>query len=511
MATRPNGYYNDPQLGAAFSNLAAAFAPPSGSDLAGYATASATKEKAQRLAELFSYAKDPTYDQTQADRMGVLGGLYTPNQSYYSVDRGNAVTMRGQDVTAKSNLDVAGLNNQNEILKTLLTPVSENASRFVPGQVQNQYGLPAIQSGNVSAAQGETVNTADGRVIAGQAKPLSETEFNAQQLARLLGNGQLTDTMIADNYQGQRTPVEAVGPDGSPIYMSPGAAVSQGATPYNKPTGATKNAIAVMPGTNLQVPAVQGDDGRWKHAQTGEDLPADIQIHNLPTPTGNNADLGLSKPVNAYLERSIIDAQSTRNTVDGLLDLVTKSPASQGMVGSLRGTVQNLVQTGGEVGRLFGADMNRVQNEIAAGSVNGVKIDPDVAAQFMNFDPNIPAIEMMSNLLAFQYAKTLAGDRISNEMLRNAKAALGLDGWTGNQADTIARLNQVKQQLFAQETLLKQQRGDGSLGGAPTPPVAAAIPNSTAAVQSGDDQAPAGVDPEDWKYMSPEDKALFRQ
>lgn len=510
MATRPNGYYNDPNLGAAFSNLAAAFAPPSGADLAGYATASAKKEEAARLAELFNYAKSADYDQTMADRMSIMGGLYNPNQSYYSVDQGNQVAMRGQDITAKSALDVANLNNQNEILKTIMAPVAENATRFVPQMVQDKYGIPALQSGNISANQGQTITTADGRTITGQQKPLTESEFSAQQLQRLLDTGTLTDNMLVENYVGQRAPVEAVGPDGKSIFMSPGAAITQGAQPYIKPTGATKNAIAVMPGTNIQVPAVQGDDGSWKHAQTGETLPADIQIHNLPTPTGSNEQIGLSKPVNAYLERSIIDAQSTRSTVDNLLSLIEKSPASQGMVGSLRGTVQNLIQTGGEIGNLFGADLRKVQSEISSNGLNGVTVDPDVADKFINFDPNIPAIEMMSNLLAFQYAKTLAGDRISNEMLRNAKAALGLDGWTGNQADTIARLNQVKQQLYSQETLLKQQRGDGNLGGETVPPVMTPVP-SALAPQGQADEVPQGMDPEDWKYMTPEEKALFRQ
>ena len=40
-----NRYYNDPNIGQAFSNLAGAFAPPSGSELSGYASA---KQNAKR-------------------------------------------------------------------------------------------------------------------------------------------------------------------------------------------------------------------------------------------------------------------------------------------------------------------------------------------------------------------------------------------------------------------------------------------------------------------------------
>ena len=77
----PNRYYNDPALGQGFSNLASIFAPPSGSDLSGYATAAATKQKAAQLADYYDYTKNPNFDRAQFDRMGIAVGNYVPTQS----------------------------------------------------------------------------------------------------------------------------------------------------------------------------------------------------------------------------------------------------------------------------------------------------------------------------------------------------------------------------------------------------------------------------------------------
>jgi hypothetical protein len=59
-------------------------------------------------------------------------------------------------------------------------------------------------------------------------------------------------------------------------------------------------------------------------------------------------------------------------------------------VGAIRGTVQDVVAAGGEVGQLFDVNMKKMQEDIAAG-----RVDPAVVKKFANFDPNIPAVNML--------------------------------------------------------------------------------------------------------------------
>jgi hypothetical protein len=84
--------------------------------------------------------------------------------------------------------------------------------------------------------------------------------------------------------------------------------------------------------------------------------------------------------------KQLVDLALTDQTSKRLRDIVTKNPAVQGLVGAIRGTVQDVIAAGGEVGQLFDVNMKKMQEDIAAG-----RVDPAVAKKFANFDPNIPA------------------------------------------------------------------------------------------------------------------------
>ena len=239
-----NRYFNDPAIGQAFSNLAGLFGPPSGSDLAGYAAASAKKEEASRLAEFFSYAKDPTYSRETADRLNyAING--NANNTYYNVDKDAETQRYGYDRT----FDASRLNNADDNARALTTNRADNARAFanarygalganqvlpdLPQSVAELYGVPAAvgQTGIITLNPGEQATLPDGRVMSGAVKPLTEGEVKGAERQRLAQSGQLTDQMLIDSIVGSETPVEAVGADGKPIYKSPGAAVREGAQP----------------------------------------------------------------------------------------------------------------------------------------------------------------------------------------------------------------------------------------------------------------------------------------
>jgi hypothetical protein len=294
-------YYNDPAIGQAFSNLAGLFAPPSGSDLAGYATAKAKKEEASRLAQIFNYANDPSYNREMADRLLTLGGLVAPSQSYYSVDQGNMTTRRGQDVAAQTSItnntadnarqmDQTRLQQTGETTRAMLTPVGQGATRFVPGSIAELYGVPETQTGVVNVGQGETATLPGGQVITGQAKPLTEEQVKGGERERLTNSGLLTDQMLVDAIVGKETPVKIVR-DGKEIYASPGAAVRAGAEATPSPEKALVEGTANVNGKAVQV-FRKPNEGTY-YTVDGQPVPADVQVFDKARPVGTSEQIGM--------------------------------------------------------------------------------------------------------------------------------------------------------------------------------------------------------------------------
>jgi hypothetical protein len=465
MSIRPSRYYNDPNIGQAFDNLAGAFAPPDAGDTANYALARSRNQQSDIVAKL---AADPRY--AGFDHQAILADLFDPTQSFYRVNADDATARRGQDVAANTSVMNNAADNRRALATTLVSPLAPGEVRpDLDPDLADLFGLPAVPG------------------AAGRPPVLNTSEWEAVQRQRLVDAGKLTDADLVNSIMGT-VPVEnVVGPEGNPLIVARPDAVGQ--QPYfNKGAEAKpENAIAML-ADGSRVTAIQGADGKWKNAQTGQPLPVDIQIFKLPQAQGSASEVGLGKPTVNYIDRALIDIAVAKDTAVKLRDLISSAPASQGMVGFLRGTAQNVIQTGGELGAFFGGQTA----EIAKANEEGAA-DAGLAGAF---DPNIPAIEMMANLLAFQYAKTTTGERLSNEMLKAARSALGLDGLDANQANSTARLNQAISQIASQENILKKAKGQGVN--------ALSSPSS-----ASDEGVPEGVDPEDWSYLTDAEKAEY--
>jgi hypothetical protein len=399
-----------------------------------------------------------------------LADLYDPTSSFYKVNIDDSTTRRGQDVTAATSRANNLTDNQFDVVeKRFGTPVGQGETLAPMGaDISSMFGLPVLPE------------------FAGAPKPLSQTEWDAQQSQRLLDAGKLSDADILAGINGDIPVEQIVGPNGEPIITRRPDAVGQQAFVNKGAEAKPENAVAKFP-DGRQIPARQRQDGVWLDAQTGEVLEQGFQIFKIPQAQGTASEVGLTTSTNSNIQQQLIDITVAKDTAVKLRDLIATEPASQGIVGWMRGTAQNVIQSGSELGTYFGGNVANVAKDIE----NGLA-DADLAGAF---DPNIPAIDMLSNLLAFQYAKTTTGERLSNEMLRNAKTALGLDGLDANQANSIARLDQAIAQINAQQGILQDFANKGM--GAVTPPAPGAAP-------SGD--APAGWDPEDWKYLTPEEQ-----
>ena len=464
----------------------------------------------------------------------------------YTADVGATTTRRGQDITAASQLK-----------SDLLAPVAEGATRFVPPTIADQFAVPETQRGNISAAPGEQITLpgtgvegAPDQVIAGatvpltleQEKAIAFNELTAQQQQDILmGADELvqgvdpvskkpiwvtrgeaarrqlapykvptmdevnaaamqqataedpeTQRALVDSIlHGGETPLKVV-PAGAtqPIYQYPGKAIGQ--TAYVEPTSVEKvvNGQALMQDDSAVPVYQEPGESVWRNAQTK--LPIDMSkvkaVSNLPTPQGGIEDI-LTKPVQSNLEQQIIDATQAQETAVALRDLVAKSPSSQGIVGMIRGTLQNWREVAGEAGDYFGGDIDAIRQRIDSG------LEGSDLAQ--SFDPNIPAIDALANLLAYQYAKTQTGERLSNEAIQNYRRSLGIDSFSANQKDSMARLNTAIATIErARNTFMQARKGgvESIVKAAPEAPAATSIPPAAAAPAAA---APAATDTEE--------------
>lgn len=457
MPTR-NVYYRDPALAQAFNSLASAFAPPSGSDLAGYATARARREEANRLAEIFNYAKSPDYNREMADRMAIAGGRYNPNQSFYSVDLGNATQRYGIGVGAQTSrmnnaadnaraLEVAAGNNRTSVVGQMFQPLNPGQVRpAVPSEIAGRFGLPELP------------------MESGAPAPISETQARGAAFNDLRANGTLTDQQIMDTIIGKEAPVQALGPDGKPVYMSRGAAIRQGAQPVQTQSGAPKIISYKSPAGASGTARFDPASSQFIDTQTGQVIPpGSVEVRAQGTP-----DDALGQGTKNAIDKQLLNISQAQNTVGRYADLVRSAPGVQGLVGRMQGTLQNVMQAGGEVAALLSENQQATQALLSQN-----RFAPEVAQRFAGFRTDIPAAEALRQMLIAQVAAaTTNDDQVSNRDIERVELQIGGGSFFSNAADTLARLDQVNKDLAARQQQLQRAATPGAriFGGQPAAP-----------------------------------------
>jgi hypothetical protein len=435
-----NSYYYDPAMASAFNNLASAFAPPSGTDVYAYTKAGSERQKAQALADLLANPNDPDFD-----RKNIVLGNLTGLNTIAAQNQNDATVRRGQDVSAGAQRDVAGINNAGALARLYATPtiVGDGQTAYLPQQTQAATGLGPTLAGNVTVNQGQRVVQPGGGVVEGAQKPLNDSEVTAQIIQSLTPQEQRAYGLRGvgiTNVAGANGPVAQFSPDavGKPVYEKD-ARQPQIAN-FKTPDGRVGTAM------------LDPNSGRWKETQTGAELPAGTQTYTANL-QGDKMSTGLGASTQNNVDSMLVDLALAQDTSKQLRSLVTKNPAVQGLAGNIRGTVQDMIQAGGEVGQLFNVNMDKMKQDIASGN-----IDPEVAQKFANFDPNIPATAMLETLLTAQVAKVLdPNGRISNDRYNQVAKALGNGGLTGNTAKTLATLDQLDKIIESRRAILGPQ------------------------------------------------------
>lgn len=475
MTTRLNRFYNHPGLGQGLSNLASIFAPPDPQMELAYSTIAKQNVERGGLESLYGMAADPNVDTAAFDRMGAVTGQWNPNQGFGARDMANAATLRGQDISSADSrygTDVgASTARRGQDLTHSASIYGSDATRnaavvghlsraLAPGDTRPDVDplLEAMGLPGVGGAQGLP-------------KPMSTDEFTATIMGDAYANPEFGPGMqqgAARNVAGDFNVEQIIGPDGAPMLAPRGDAV--GREPYANPGSlAAKQFRSYRRGDGASGTAVlDPNTGLATDQRTGEQLPQDAVIGEVVDTTE-----GLTGSTIGRAQRNVMDIDLALDTTQRLQSLIAAAPASGGLVGGVRGFIQDLIATGNEVGQLAQSLDTATQQAIDAGL-----IEPDALPLVRQaYDPNIPARQALTIMAATQIAKAQSPDRVSNELLQRILVSLGEGSVLANQNRTAGSLDAIVTDLQSRRNIAAQYAGPG------TPPARSgpALPGATPA------------------------------
>lgn len=468
------------------SALGKAFAPPSGAETYAYARArkeqqdlanqqagiSAIRGGSGAIADYINAGvSDPVKASSIADmyRRSVVPGARPQDldTSSYALNGNAGNTFAGLDVNNRASMQRTQVEQQGQLDRAMVAPVSAGATRFNPQAIADAYQVAPTQTGVVELKQGEQATLPDGRTLAGAPKPLSMDEAKATDYQGL--PDPLRRAIVFGN-----TPTPTVAtPDGPRITTAP---ESLGQAPAPDATTAKPELRNYKAGDRTGTARYDASQG-WVDAQTGEKLPSNITTFTSQL-SGTADETGLGQTTKNNVEQQLSDAASVESTANTLRGLITRDPGSQGIIGTVMGLGQDIASVAKEGGRLFSPAFQEMQKDIARGIV-----DPEIAAQVQSYNPNIPQVKLYEMLLAGQVAKMIdPNGRISNDRMKQVTESLGGGGFLSNKDRTTAALDAIQSMVNNRRSMLKG-----------TAPEAAALGQGIKPELPPDNRAPAAA------------------
>lgn len=415
MTTRANPmagrYFNDPNFAAAISNLAGAFAPPSPDEYL-----MAEKVKGERMTNdvrnrMLGLAGD------NFDKLGIVGDLYDPTQSYYSVDQSNATDRRGQDVAASTALDKARIDGAYGLAGTKL-----GYGDAMPGltpEMAAAIGMPAM--GPVTGAG-----------LGAPAPLMSETEM----MAKILGEQDAaTQRAIVGS---SIDPVEVMGADG-PVYSDPLASLGQPAYVDKGSQASTEIFNYLTPDGREGTALFDPNTSALVDASSKQPLPQGTQTYKLAG--GDKALLQGATTSNVTDANKVIaTAQYGLDRLGQFRTLLEQNPGVLGIPGTIRGFGQDVVAGAMEMGAAFG------DTEGVMDSVDEVRQLAERVTGSGNYDPAIA--QAYSYALEMAYLQAKMQDPGGEVNVKELERILGtFDGGIAGNSQVLANLDILQGQL----------------------------------------------------------------
>lgn len=498
MAVRLNRFYNDEGIGRGFQNIAGAFAPPDASDQLAGQRAVAVRDEARRLSDYYAAAQNPAISRQDLDRLGIAVGRFNPNQSFYSVDQGNATTLRTNAADNARAQQVERLQQEGLNLRSITAPLSEGQTR-APG-LGKFFGMPDLPEntqGGVTLSQGQTYTGPNGFTAQGAPKPLSTDEVKAAGMQGLPATDLRSIVMGA-------APVETVQTPEGPriryrdqaVNMEPAATpvAPQSATNYTTPDG--KQGTAVL------------RNGMLMDSQTGAPIPQGSRQFSTAV-QGDQDATGIGKANVGKAGQQLLDLDIADAAMDSYAQLLNETPGAQGIVGAARRSFQDLIATGGEIGQVLQKQDAEVRRLVGEN-----RFAPEVLQRFGGFDPKLSAVEgARQRAIALQAAASGAGSQVSNRDVERVEAELGGGGLLANNSSSLAAIAQtkrtnaqVRQRLgVANPTAASTFPGSGS-----SPAQAAATPPANSDVRTVQSVEEAMALPPGTQFRTPDGRMKVR-
>jgi hypothetical protein len=496
---RRNHAYNATQPGVAqgMDNIAKMFAPPAATDMLAYAKAgeiakqntgraalrsnglgtiadfydagAANAPQAAMQAELYRRA---TAIPTGGD-MSVLDPILFAEKGGYGTN-----TVAGTREAQTAQTQRTGIEQQGALTRAIVAPLSKDQLRVLPPSIAGMYDVPQQQTGVLEAPMGNNIYVpaaggAPERVVSGPAKPLDRSQMEAAIL------GQMEPDRQQEVVYGSPT-LTPVGPKG---VMQPALrAVGKTETPEDPDyKGSQTGIITDGKGQPVGTAILHPDTGQWVQSQDKTPLPQGTNVIPMSVAAAKTGDLGGG--VVSQSEQRLQDIDIADAHIGRLTDLLAKNPGAQGLLGNLRGTFQNVIQTGGELGTLLdGANKSLLQDAARGALPAGMAEKLGYDASKNSFDPAIPAVEIARNAVINSYAKAVGNDsRQSEAAYRRAEKALGAEGLLSNGPQTTASLAEMRNELAAARGVYAKASGPGvNTFGATSPSGAAPAPTAPA-------------------------------
>lgn len=501
MPIRQNRAYNDPNIGRAFDNLAAMFAPPSAQETAAYANAKATSEEAARRQRLMEFVDDPEYSFEMADRLNyaVNGNANNTHRalelesadrrfgteqqtiaSMYGYDRTAASARYGHDRTFEANRLKTADDNATTITTTLLAPVQQGAIRFVPQSIAEMYGVDQQQAGSQA--------------------PLSDTQVQGAARQQLMDDGLLTPEMQLEAIMGERAPVQVAGPNG-PQYATPGRATREGLTPYNAPSNAavqTEN-YTLPDGAGGGTAVFDPTINNWRDTATREPLPQGSRTYTGQL-QGGSGDTGFGATNSNLTEATRLESSldAAQALVGNVRSVLAENPNVAGIPGRVKGVVQSLTSSAQQVAQAYAEEAP----DMAISLDEARRI---VGPALQGYDPSIQRVASAVYDLAYMRAQIgNPGGEVSRQAFERALESFG-QTYLSSQQDLATALDAFETDTIGVNRVrvnsLRGQRGE------PARPTAAASTSTSTSTSTG---VPEGVDPADWQLLTPEERRLWQ-
>jgi hypothetical protein len=289
----------------------------------------------------------------------------------------------------------------------------------------------------VAAAPGERNFLPDGRVLDGQAKPMSSDEVVAAVVQDQLAKGGVTPQAVMGPKLGTPTQVQT---EQGPRFSTPGEAMLNGATPVpTQSTGVRKDAMAVLP-DGRRAPVTRAPDGlQWQMAD-GSPVPPDAVVSNMPSPQGSNEQLGLGTTANKTRAQAIRGTVANADRLIADIDeTIRTNPASAGLAA-------NVISFGQDVGQVFREFGEKFSNPNAPVSAQDLFA---LTQRIAPGDYNPVYRRVKAQLLELAYTNARLNNpsgEVSRFALEREIEALGL-GSVGNDKAVLAVLDASRSRL----------------------------------------------------------------